>query len=221
MTTEIKICGLREAGALDAALEAGADYVGLVFFKPSPRHVDFTEGAGFARRAHGNAKVVALVVDPGEDDLTEITSNIRPDVVQFHGNETPEFIDAFRARFVGEVWKAVPVEEAADVEAARAYVPIVDRILFDARPPREATRPGGNGAAFDWTILSGLDLGKPFVLSGGLNPDNVVEAVRIAGPSVVDVSSGVETAPGVKDPAKIRAFIHALRGGGGRQGKVA
>jgi phosphoribosylanthranilate isomerase len=219
--TEIKICGLREAETLDAALEAGADYVGLVFFGPSPRNVPLAEPAALAERARGRARIVALGVNPDEALLAEIAASVRPDAVQFHGSESPDFIAAFRAVFPGEAWKAILVEDAADLEAARAYLPVVDHILFDARPPREATRPGGNGAAFDWTILSGLDLGKPFVLSGGLNPDNVVEAVRVAGPSVVDVSSGVESAPGVKDPANIRAFIDALRAAEGRQGKVA
>jgi phosphoribosylanthranilate isomerase len=219
--TEIKICGLREAETLDAALEAGADYIGLVFFKPSPRNIAVAEATVLADRARGRARVVALVVDPAEAALAEIAATVRPDVVQFHGSESPDFIAAFRTGFSGEVWKAVLVESAADVEAARAYSSAVDRILFDARPPREATRPGGNGESFDWTILSGLDLGKPFVLSGGLNPDNVVEAVQIAGPGVVDVSSGVERATGIKDPAKIRAFVDAVRGAGGRQGKVA
>lgn len=219
--TEIKICGLREAETLDAALEAGADYVGLVFFGPSPRNVSLADAAALADRARGRARIVALVVNPDEALLAEIAAGVRPDAVQFHGSESPDFIAAFRAGFAGETWKAILVEDAADVEAARAYRTAVDRILFDARPPRDATRPGGNGEAFDWTILSGLDLGKPFVLSGGLNPDNVVEAVRIAGPGVVDVSSGVERAAGIKDPAKIRAFVDAVRGAGGRQGKVA
>lgn len=209
--TQIKICGLRDVETLDAALDAGADYIGLVFYEPSPRHVDFAQAADLARRAHGRARVVALVVDPDDDVLTELTSNLQTDAIQFHGHEKPERIEAFRARYVGEIWKAVPVATGEDIDRARLYSPVVDQLLFDAKPAADDTRPGGNGRRFDWSLVSGLDLGLPFVLSGGLDPDNVAEAIRISRAPMVDVSSGVESAPGIKDPDRIAAFVRAVR----------
>lgn len=211
MKTEVKICGVTQAEHVDAAVEAGADYIGLVFFPASPRHVDWVTATGLARHARARVQVVALVVDPTDLDLKEIESNLRPDVIQFHGRERPELLDVVRARNVFQIWKALPVGTADDLALARDYVNVVDRFVLDAKPPKDATRPGGNAHRFDWSLVAGIDLGKPFVLSGGLDPDNVGEALAITRAPTVDVSSGVESAPGVKDPGKIRAFVDAVR----------
>lgn len=209
--TDIKICGVRSADIMDAALDAGADYVGLVFFAKSPRNVALADAARLADQARGRAKIVALVVDAEEDELRAIAETVRPDAVQFHGHETAARLAAFRATYSGEIWKAAPVSTPDDLAEARALAAVADRVLFDARPAAGDTRPGGNGRRFDWTLLAGLDLGRPFVLSGGLDPENVAEAVRITGAPMVDVSSGVESAPGIKDPARIAAFARAVR----------
>jgi phosphoribosylanthranilate isomerase len=219
MATEIKICGIRTADALDAALAAGADHVGFVFFPPSPRAVSVEEAAQLADIARGRARIVALVVDPSHDLLAEIIREVGPDVVQFHGRETPEQIREFRLPQGVEVWKALPVSDASDLEMLADYAPLADRILFDAKPPKDATRPGGHGRSFDWTLLRGLDPSGGFMLSGGLNADNVPEALKVSGLRAVDVSSGVETAPGEKSPDLIRAFIQAVRGAEARQEK--
>jgi phosphoribosylanthranilate isomerase len=207
---EVKICGLRTADALDTALAEGADYVGLVFFPPSPRHLTLPEGAALASRARGRARVVALTVDATAAEIEAIVAAVKPDVLQLHGLESAEAAAALRQK-AGAVWKAVPVSDAGDVQAGLAAYPAVDRLLFDAHPPAGATRPGGNARRFDWGLLAGLDLARPFVLSGGLDAGNVAEAIRVSGAATVDVSSGVERAPGVKDPALIRAFIRAAR----------
>jgi phosphoribosylanthranilate isomerase len=211
MTIDVKICGLSTAETMDAALDAGADHVGLVVFPPSPRHVDPDRAAELAGRARGRAGIVVLTVDADNALLAEIMDRVRPDILQLHGHETPERVAEIRARHNVVIWKAVPVADAADVEAARAYAEGADRILFDAKPPRDATRPGGNARAFDWTLLTGLDLEKPFVLSGGLDAGNVGTALTLTRAPAVDVSSGVESTLGVKDADKIRAFVRAAR----------
>ena len=211
MSFDIKICGLRSEETLAAALEAGADLVGLVFFPRSPRHLSLEDGARLARLARGRVPVVALTVDADDLLLDGIAETVRPDLLQLHGRETPSRVAEIRARFGGPVVKALGVADAADLEAAHAYSGAVDRFLLDAKPPKGATRPGGNGLAFDWRLLAGLDLGRPLMLSGGLTAINVAEAVRIARPQGVDASSGVESAPGIKDPARIAAFIAAAR----------
>lgn len=208
MITGVKICGIRAAEALEAALEAGADYIGLVLFPPSPRHVAPAEAARLAARARGRAGVVVLTVDASDAEMRDMLDAVRPDILQFHGTERPETIGRWRTR-VREIWKCVPVGAAADLAAAARYLPVADRILFDARAPKDATRPGGNARRFDWRLLTGLDLAKPFVLSGGLDPGNVAAAIRETRPATVDVSSGVERAPGEKDPDLIRAFVRA------------
>ena len=211
MSFEIKICGVRSPEALNAALAAGADLVGLVFFPPSPRHLSLDEGARLAALARTRARVAALTVDADDELLASIVEAVSPDLLQLHGHELPARAAEIRRRFGRPVMKAVGVADAADLDRARAYAGAADRILLDAKPPRNATRPGGNGLAFDWRLLAGLDLGGPVMLSGGLNAANVRRAIQVARPQGVDASSGVESAPGVKDPIRIASFVAAAR----------
>jgi phosphoribosylanthranilate isomerase len=213
MSVLVKICGLKTPEALDVALEAGADMVGFVFFPPSPRHVGLAAAAELGRRVGDRARKVALIVDADDALLKSITDALRPDLLQLHGAETPARVQAIKARFGLPVMKAIAVEARADLAAVKRYNTVADRLLFDARAPREATRPGGLGKPFDWHLLEELDLAVPYMLSGGLDPDNVAAALRITSAPGVDVSSGVERAPGEKDHDKIRAFIRAARGG--------
>jgi phosphoribosylanthranilate isomerase len=211
MNLTIKICGLRSPEALDSALDAGADMVGFVFFPPSPRHLDFALATALGARVDGRALKVALSVNADDDWLAASIAALHPDLLQLHGKETPERVAAVRARFVRPVMKAIAVETANDLACVPAYAAVADRLIFDARAPRDATRPGGLGKPFDWRLLKNLDPRVPFMLSGGLNRDNVAEAIAITGARGIDVSSGVERAPGEKDPALIRGFIQAAR----------
>lgn len=196
---------------MDAALQAGADLVGLVFFPPSPRAVTMDLAMRLAARARGRALVAALVVNADDSLFEGIVDHAKPDLLQLHGEETRERVAAIRARFGRPVMKAIPVAEAGDLRLVPDYEAVADRILFDARPPKDASRPGGHGRAFDWTLLARLARKKPMMLSGGLTPENVAEAIRIVRPDAVDVSSGVERAPGEKDPEKIRNFVKNAR----------
>jgi len=207
----IKICGLSTPDTLDAALDAGADLAGFVFFPASPRHVSLETAAALGARVAGRAEKVALIVEADDELIAAIIGALAPDMLQLHGRESPERVAALRRRFGLPVMKALAVAEAADLAAVPAYGAVADRLLFDAKPPRDATRPGGLGRTFDWHLLDALEIPVPFMLSGGLDPDNVAEAIRITRPPAVDVSSGVEKAPGEKDPDRIRAFIHAAR----------
>jgi phosphoribosylanthranilate isomerase len=207
----IKICGLKTPEALDAALEAGADMVGFVFFEPSPRNVGLEAVRALGERVKGRAKKVALSVDATDAELERAVEALKPDMLQLHGKETPERVVAVRSRFHLPVMKALPVEQKSDLTPIRLYEKVTDWLLFDARAPRDATRPGGLGKTFDWTLLQDLDLAVPFMLSGGLDAANVGEAIRTTRAPAVDVSSGVERAPGEKDPDKIRDFIRAAR----------
>jgi phosphoribosylanthranilate isomerase len=211
MPVSIKICGLKTPDALDAALDAGADMVGFVFFTPSPRHLAFATARELGARVRSRAEIVALSVDADDDWLAASIEALRPDWLQLHGKETPDRVAAVRARFGLPVMKALPVAERADLAAIVRYAGIADRLLFDARAPVDATRPGGLGKSFDWRLLTDIDPRVPFVLSGGLDASNVADALRITRAAAVDVSSGVERAPGDKDPSKIRAFIKAAR----------
>jgi phosphoribosylanthranilate isomerase len=211
MVLIVKICGLSTPEALDVALDAGADMVGFVFFPPSPRHVAPAASRALGARVRGGARKVALTVDADDELFDAIIENLQPDLLQFHGKETPARIAVLRQRFGLPLMKAIAVETKSDLAAIKIYEPIADRLLFDARAPHEATRPGGLGKSFDWRLLENLDLKLPFMLSGGLDAGNVAEALRITGAPGVDVSSGVESAPGLKDSDKIRAFIHAAR----------
>jgi phosphoribosylanthranilate isomerase len=211
MSLLVKICGLSTAETLDVALEAGADAVGFVFFPPSPRHLGYDAARALGARVKGRAEKVALSVDADDAMLAAAVEALRPDALQLHGNETPARVAAIKQRFGLPVMKAIAIEARGDLAAIADYVGVADRLLFDARAPREATRPGGLGKAFDWRLLENLDPGIPFMLSGGLDADNVAEALRITRARSVDVSSGVERSPGEKDPDKIRAFVRAAR----------
>ena len=207
----VKICGLKTPEALDVALEAGADQVGFVFFAPSPRNLGHGAARALGERVKGRAGKVALTVDATDDMLSEIIDVLRPDMLQLHGTETPERVVTVRTRFGLPVMKALPIEDRASLSPIRLYAKVVDKILFDARAPREATRPGGLGKPFDWLLLQDVDAGVPFMLSGGLDVGNVADALAITRAPGVDVSSGVESSPGVKDADKIRAFVRAAR----------
>ena len=211
MALLVKICGLKTPEALDVALEAGADMVGFVFFGPSPRNIGFEAARGLGERVRGRALKVALSVDANDEQIATIIEAIKPDMLQLHGKETPDRVVVVRTRFGLPVMKALPIAERADLSPIRLYDKLADRLLFDARAPREATRPGGLGKSFDWRLLENVKPDVPFMLSGGLDAGNVEEALRITAASGVDVSSGVERAPGVKDPEKIRAFVRAAR----------
>jgi phosphoribosylanthranilate isomerase len=211
MSLIIKICGLSTAETLDVALDEGADAVGFVFFPPSPRHLSYETARMLAARVKGRAEKVALSVDADDALLAAVIEALRPDALQLHGKETPARVLAIKQRFGLPVMKAIPVAARADLAAVAHYAGVADRLLFDALAPREATRPGGLGKSFDWRLLENLDPGVPFMLSGGLDAGNVAEALRVTRARGIDVSSGVERAPGEKDADKIRAFVRAAR----------
>ena len=213
MTVAAKICGVKDRAALDAAVAGGAAYVGFVFFPRSPRNVTAADVGALAAALPGNVTAVALAVDP-DDALIDAILAGAPDIAMFqlHGAETPARVAEVRARTGKKAMKAIKVSEAADLDAARSYLSVADMLLFDAKPPADMKNalPGGNAVSFDWTILSGRSWPLPWMLSGGLDPENVADAIRISGAPAVDVSSGVESAPGVKDPARISAFLRAV-----------
>jgi phosphoribosylanthranilate isomerase len=207
----VKICGLSSEAALDVALEAGADMVGFVFFPPSPRNVGLDQARLLGQRVRSRAQKVALTVDADDALLEAVVESLKPDLLQMHGSESCVRVAALQRRFGLPVMKAIAVETKQDLAVATDYAKVADRLLFDARAPREATRPGGLGKAFDWRLLEDIDLSVPYLLSGGIDPVKVAEALRVTRAPGVDVSSGVERAPGEKDPDKIRAFIRAAR----------
>ena len=211
MPLTIKICGLMTPQALDVALDSGADMVGFVFFAPSPRNLGLELARTLGERVRGRAAKVALTVNANNDTLGSIVDALKPDMLQLHGKEAPERVAVVRSRFGLPVMKALPIAERGDLSPIREYAQVADRLIFDARAPQEATRPGGLGKPFDWTLLSGIDPGVPFMLSGGLDANNVAQALRITRAPGFDVSSGVERAPGEKDPDMIRTFIRAAR----------
>ena len=211
MSLLVKICGLSTPETLETALDAGADMVGFVFFPPSPRHLSLELGRALGRQVQRRALKVALTVDADDATLNNIMEALSPDIFQLHGKESVARLRDVRQRFGRPVMKAVPVATVADLAVLPGYAAVSDRILFDARAPKDATRPGGLGAPFDWHLLENLDLKLPFMVSGGLHADNVAEALRVTRAGGVDVSSGVESAPGVKDPELIKAFIRAAR----------
>jgi phosphoribosylanthranilate isomerase len=211
MSLIVKICGLSTRETLDVALAAGADMVGFVFFPPSPRHLSLATARELGKQAKGRASKVALTVDADDATLANIVEALQPDVLQLHGGETVARLRDIKQKFGLPVMKAIAVETAADLAMLPGYTAVADRILFDARAPKQATRPGGLGAVFDWHVLEHLDLKLPFMVSGGLTAANVAEAVRVTHAGGVDVSSGVECAPGIKDPDMIEAFIRAAR----------
>ena len=207
----IKICGLSTEATLTAALEAGADWVGLVHFPRSPRHVSLERAATLSSLARGRSERVVLLVDPDDALIAAAVAAVDPDLIQLHGHESPERVAAIRARTGRPVMKALGIASHADLAALPAYAAVADRILLDAKAPPDAALPGGNGRRFDWEILHGADLPSNTMLSGGLDAANVAEALARTGINAVDVSSGVESAPGTKDPDRIAAFVAAAR----------
>jgi phosphoribosylanthranilate isomerase len=216
MSLIVKICGLSTPEALEAALQAGADMVGFVFFPASPRNISLETARALGARVRGRATKVALTVDADDAVLDAVVAALRPDMLQLHGKELPARVWALKKHFGLPVMKAIALETKSDLSAIETYATLADRLLFDARPPRQATRPGGLGKSFEWHLLEHIEPGVPFMLSGGLNADNVGEALRITRAPGVDVSSGVERAPGEKDPQKISAYDGAARDAAGR-----
>jgi phosphoribosylanthranilate isomerase len=214
MPVEVKICGLSTPETVNAALAAGASLVGFVFYPKSPRHVEPTAAKLLAQLARGRARIVALVVDPDDGLLDEIAREVDPDFFQAHGGESPERVAEISRRTGKPVIKAIKIETEADVAQAKAYEDSAALILYDAKAPQSLTHalPGGNGIAFDWTLVGRGTAPSSFILSGGLNPRNVADAIRVTGAAVVDVSSGVEKGPGIKDIDLIRNFIEAAKG---------
>ena len=209
MTPRVKICGISTADALDAAVAAGASHIGFVFFEKSPRNVTLDAAAALANLLPDHVKQVALVVDPEAFFIEKIRSVLpRLGAFQFHGSEPPDQIAMWRDMGV-ELWKALPIRTSADLSAAKHYAGSADRVLYDAKPPKGADLPGGTGHRFDWTLLQGHRPALPWILAGGLDVHNVAEAHRVTGADFFDVSSGVESAPGIKDVDKIAAFLKA------------
>tara|TARA_R110002020_G_scaffold156117_15_gene337832 strand:- start:33150 stop:33833 length:684 start_codon:yes stop_codon:yes gene_type:complete len=212
MTATIKICGLSTPEAIDRAADLNADMAGFIFFEKSPRHVAIATAAALAERARGRGlQTVAVTVGMDDAGLDQIVASVKPDWLQLHGDESPERTADIKARFGLPVMKAFAIREAADLDRIAPYTGIADRLLFDAKAPKGSDLPGGNGLSFDWRLLAKLDDSINYMLSGGLTKDNVGEALGISGAPGVDVSSGVESAPGVKDPGMMDAFVRAVR----------
>jgi phosphoribosylanthranilate isomerase len=211
MALEVKICGLKDAASVDAAVGGGARLTGFVFFPPSPRYLTPEAAAPLVARVPKGVTSVGLVVDLDDAAIEAILAKAALDMLQLHGQETPERVTAVRKRFGLPVMKAVALSAAEDIAKARTYEAVADRLLFDAKPPKGATRPGGNALAFDWELLRGTTWKLPWLLAGGLDAGNLKEAVSVSGAPGVDVSSGVETSPGVKSLAKIEEFLATAR----------
>jgi phosphoribosylanthranilate isomerase len=209
--TDVKICGLSTAETMRAALDGGAAFVGFVFFDRSPRRIDPETAARLAEPARGRAKIVAVTVDPDDAGLDRIASLLRPEFIQLHGAETPQRAAQIAARTGAGVIKVLPVSGVGDIDAATAFGGVAQHLMFEGKPPKDADRPGGVGAAFDWSLLTGRRFARPWFLAGGLDPWNVAEAVRLSGAPMVDVSSGVERGAGLKDAGLISAFLDAVR----------
>lgn len=212
MTVRAKICGLSTPDTVRAAADGGASHIGFNFFPKSPRYVELEPAAILAQPARARGvKIVAVTVDPDDVFLDRLMATLKPDLVQLHGKETPARAHQVAARTGVGVIKALPVSDASDVAAAGAFEPVVEHLMFDAKPPKDSELPGGTGARFDWTIMAGRRFQRPWLLAGGLDPWNVTEAVKLSGAPLVDVSSGVERGPGLKDPALISSFLDAVR----------
>ena len=211
MSVSAKICGVTTPEAARAALDGGAAFLGFMFFEKSPRNIAVEAAARLAEPVRGKAKVVAVVVDPSDAEVDRIAQGLRPDLIQLHGRETPSRVREVAQRAGAGVIKVVPVSDGADLAAAADYEVVAEHLMFEGKPPKDATRPGGLGAAFDWSLLSGHRFRRPWFLAGGLDPWNLADAVRASGAPIVDVSSGVERGPGLKDPALITAFLDAAR----------
>ncbi len=212
MSIRVKLCGMNSADAVACALKTGADYLGFVFYEPSPRHLDYDAASRLVSPVPAHIGKVALMVDADDARIEKIIAAISPDILQAHGHESPRRIAQISKKFKLPVWKAVPVSTAPDVAAANAYTGIAERVLFDAKPPKMMTKalPGGNAVSFDWKLLAQTSI-KNFVLAGGLTPENVADAARVSKAAILDASSSLESAPGVKDNRKIEAFIRAVK----------
>lgn len=208
--TKVKICGISTQQSMQAAIDGGAAFVGLVFFEKSPRNVSAQQAAALVENVPASVSSVGLFVNPTDAFLETVIEMVDLDYIQLHGGESPARVDEIAQKFGRKIIKAIGVSDAADLEKIDAYRYLVDLVLLDAKPPKNATLPGGNGLSFDWRILDGLDLGHEWMLAGGLDPLNAAEAVRLTGAPILDVSSGVESAPGVKDDGKIAAFLQAV-----------
>ncbi|HXI99842.1 MAG TPA: phosphoribosylanthranilate isomerase [Micropepsaceae bacterium] len=211
MSVSVKICGLTSREGAEAVARAGADFGGLVFFPPSPRHLGLDQARSLAALLRGRVRIVTLMVDPTDAQVNEVTAAIAPDLIQLHGKEAPARVAEIARHTKRPIIKALAVADSADIARAHAYEDVADFFLFDAKADPAATRPGGLGAAFDWQLLAGRSFRRPWGLAGGLTPENVARAIRIAGPDFVDASSGVEDTPGKKSPEKIAAFVTAAR----------
>jgi phosphoribosylanthranilate isomerase len=211
MTLKAKICGVSTPEAVRAALDGGAGWLGFVFFPKSPRNLSVQAAAQLAQPVRGRAKVVALLVDPSDAEVEEVARGLKPDLIQLHGHETPARTREIGVRAGCGLIKALPVADASDLDAAATYESVVEHLMFDAKPPKDAALPGGAGRAFDWSLTAGRRFQRPWFLAGGLDPWNLAEAASASGAPLVDVSSGVERGPGLKDPALITAFLDAVR----------
>jgi phosphoribosylanthranilate isomerase len=211
MGVQTKICGISTPEAVTAALEGGAAFLGFMFFEKSPRNLAPEAAWRLAQSARNKAKVVAVLVDPSDAEVDRVAEILQPDIIQLHGRETPARARAIGQRAGAGVIKVVPVSEAADLDAAREFETVVEHLMFETKPPKDAERPGGHGAAFDWTLLAGRRFERPWFLAGGLDPWNLTQAVQQSGAPLLDVSSGVERGPGLKDPALIAAFLDAAK----------
>lgn len=209
--TTAKICGLRTPEAVAAALAGGASHLGFMFFPASPRDISPEAAAGLARPARGRARIVAVVVDPDDDLVERLTRILEPDDIQLHGRESPARLKDLAGKNSAGLIKVLPVSDASDIDRARDYEGVADGLMFDAKPPPDADRPGGAGVAFDWSLLSGRRFERPWFLAGGLDPWNVGDAIALSGAPMVDVSSGVERGAGLKDAVLIEAFLAAVR----------
>jgi phosphoribosylanthranilate isomerase len=218
MPVKVKICGVRTPSIIAAAADAGADYVGLVFFPRSLRHVAPDKAKALAEAAKGRIGTVAVMVDPGDALIDQVMATVAPDMIQLHGGETPERAAAIKARSGLPILKAIAVGGVSDTEEAAAFAGVADMILFDSKATALSSLAGGNGVAFDWQALRNVRGGEPFALSGGLNPGNVTEALAQTGAALIDVSSGVESTPGEKDAELVRQFVAAVKAGNGRDG---
>ncbi|GAA0596879.1 phosphoribosylanthranilate isomerase [Paenochrobactrum glaciei] len=210
MNFDLKICGLKTPEAVSAVLEGGATHIGFIFFPKSPRHIGVEEAGCLRVAAQGRAQVVAVTVDADDDYLAEIVNHVRPDILQLHGQETPERVKLLKERFGLPVIKAFAIRNFDDLEAIKPYKGIADRFLFDAKPPKGSELPGGNGVSFDWELLTKLDGDVDYMLSGGLNAGNIAQALVQTGAQAIDVSSGVEARAGEKDVRLIEEFLQAV-----------
>jgi phosphoribosylanthranilate isomerase len=211
MSLDIKICGVKTDEAVAAALDGGASHIGFIFFPKSPRYVDPAEAGRLRQAAKGRAKAVAVTVDADDATLDAIVAAMKPDMLQLHGDESVTRVAEIKARYGLPVMKAFALRERGDLEQIKQYVGIADRFLFDAKPPKGSELPGGNGVSFDWQVLSELDASTDYMLSGGLNAGNIAEALRATSAQAIDISSGVESAPGVKDVSLIKDFFRTVR----------